>query len=282
MSTIGILGVGVMGTGIAQLAAQSGHAVILRDLKQSLLKDSINTIAGNLDRQVDERVLEQVDRDLILQRIQGSLDLADMVDCDMVIESVVENMAVKKQLFAELDTICPEHTIFASTTDSLSITEIAASTKRPDRVLGMHFQNSVLEVELVELIRGLDTSDNSVNIAKDMIKYLDKEYIIVNRDYPGYVVNRILLTYINEAIHLLGENKVSVEDIDACMRMGAGMKEGPLELADRIGLDNIRDNLESFCQAYGDFRYHPHPYLYSMIRAGRLGQKSGRGFYIYK
>lgn len=281
VNTIGVLGAGVMGTGIAQLAAQAGYTVILRDLKQSLLKEGLKTVRGHLEQQVEAGLLTADEKEAVIKRIHGSTDLADMAQCDIVIEAVVENMAVKKQLFAELDAICPAHTILASTTASLSITEIAAYSNRSQQVMGLHFQNPVPDFDLVEIIRGIDTSDASVDTARELITRLGKQYIVVNRDYPGYVVNRILMTYINEAIHLVGEGAATAADIDSCMRLGAGMSEGPLQMADRLGLDVVYANLTIFCQEYRDFKYRTHPRFNGMIRAGQLGRKSGQGFYSY-
>lgn len=277
---IAVLGAGIMGAGIAQVAAQAGYAVILRDLQMSLVKDGLQTIEDNLDRLQNKGRLEQADKLAILQRIHGTIDLAELNDVDLVIEAVVENMAVKRQIFAELDNICPNHTILATNTSSLSITEIAAATNRQDKVMGMHFLNPVPSVKLVELIRGMETSDLTVEQACAFIKQIGKEHVLINRESPGFIVNRILVPYINEAIWLYGEG-IEKEVIDQAMILGAGMTVGPLEMADMIGLDTLYSVIEAFYHEFRDSKYRPHTILSTMVRAGYYGKKSGQGFYKY-
>lgn len=280
MKKIAVLGAGIMGAGIAQVAAQAGYSVILRDLQISLVKDGLQTIENNLDRLIIKGKLEEAEKQVIIKRIHGTIDLAELNDVDLVIEAVVENMAVKRQIFAELDNICPAHTILATNTSSLSITEIAASTNREDRVLGMHFFNPVPSMKLVELIRGMETSDHTVDEARAFIQQIGKENVLINRESPGFIVNRILVPYINEAIWLYGEG-IDKEVIDQAMMLGAGMPLGPLEMADMIGLDTLYSVIEAFCHEFRDSKYRPHTILSTMVRAGYYGKKTGQGFYKY-
>jgi len=277
---IAVLGAGIMGAGIAQVAAQAGYEVILRDLQISLVKDGLNTIEDNLTSLVRKDNLNKEQIPEIMNRIHGSIDLAELNDVDLVIEAVVENMAVKKQIFAELDNICPQHTILATNTSSLSITEIAASTKRQDKVLGMHFLNPAPSMKLVELIRGMETSDQTVEIARTFVGNIGKENVLLNRESPGFIVNRIMLPYINEAIWLYAEGN-DKESIDQAMILGAGMSQGPLQLADMIGLDNLHAVMLGFYNEFRDPKYRPHTVFSTMVRAGYYGKKTGKGFYNY-
>lgn len=281
MEKVAILGAGIMGAGIAQVAAQGGYRVLLRDLQQSIVLDGLRTVEKNLNRAIDKKQLNSQQRDEILSRITTCTDLAEVHDADLVIEAVVENMAVKKQIFAELDHLCQPHTLLATNTSSLSITEIASATRRPDKVLGMHFFNPVPIMKLVELVRGMDTSSETIDIARQFIRQIGKEEVIVHRDSPGYIVNRILVPFINEAIFIEGEGLASPEAIDMAMKYGAGMPMGPLELADLIGLDTIYSVILVFYNEFRDPKYRPHHLLSTMVRAGYLGRKSGRGFYKY-
>lgn len=280
MKKIAVLGAGIMGAGIAQVAAQAGYAVVLRDLQMSLVKDGLQTIEDNLEHQLTKGRLEKNEKQEILQRIHGTIDLSELNDVDLVIEAVVENMAVKRQIFAELDNICPAHTILATNTSSLSITEIAASTNRQNQVMGMHFFNPVPSMKLVELIRGMETSDHTVDEARNFIRQIGKENVLINRESPGFIVNRILVPYINEAIWLYGEG-TDKEVIDQAMMLGAGMPQGPLEMADIIGLDTLYSVTQAFCNEFRDSKYRPHTIFSTMVRAGYYGKKSGQGFYNY-
>jgi 3-hydroxybutyryl-CoA dehydrogenase len=277
---IAVLGAGIMGAGIAQVAAQAGYDVILRDLQMSLVKDGLKTIEVNLASLALKEKLDKKYIPEIMNRIHGSIDLAELNDVDLVIEAVVENIAVKRQIFAELDNICPEHTILATNTSSLSITEIAASTKRQDKVLGMHFLNPVPCMKLVEIIRGMETSDQTVEKARAFVEKIGKENVLINRESPGFIVNRILLPYINEAIWLYGEG-TDKETIDQAMILGAGMPQGPLQLADMIGLDNLHTVMLVFYNEFRDSKYRPHTIFSTMVRAGYYGKKTGKGFYTY-
>lgn len=282
MKTVAVLGAGIMGAGIAQVAAQGGYKVILRDLQMGIVKDGLNTIKKSLEKMVEQGVISTTQKKQILDRIQGCTDLSIVRDADLVIEAVVENIAVKKQIFAELDHLCPAHTILATNTSSLSITEIAASTRRKDQVLGMHFFKPVTSMRLVELIKGMDTSNDTINKAREFVRNLGKEEILVQRESPGFVVNRILVPYLNEAIFALGEGVAGKEDIDMAMRLGAGMPIGPLEMADIIGLDTLYSVTLTFYNEFRDPKYRPHTLFSTMIRAGYLGRKSGKGFYNYR
>lgn len=281
MKKIAVLGAGIMGAGIAQVAAQGGYQVLLRDLQKSIVHDGLLTVEKNLAKAINKKHINIQQRDDILSRIQTCTDLAEVHDADLVIEAVVENMAVKKQIFAELDHLCQPHTLLATNTSSLSITEIASATRREDKVLGMHFFNPVPIMKLVELIQGMETSQNTIESARQFTRQIGKQEVVVHRDSPGYIVNRILIPYINEAIFIKGEGLASAEEIDMAMKLGAGMPMGPLELADMIGLDIVYAVILVFYNEFRDPKYRPHQLFSTMIRAGYLGRKSGRGFYKY-
>jgi len=278
---IAVLGAGLMGAGIAQVAAQGGYTVILRDLQMALVNNGIKTIKNNLTKMINNDLITEKQKKDIMNRIQGSTDLAELKDVDLVIEAVVENMAVKKQIFAELDNICAEHTILATNTSTLSITEIASSTRRNDRVLGMHFFNPVPNMKLVELVKGIETSDQTVNIAREFVEQIGKQGVVVQRESPGFIVNRILVPYLNEAIFVYAEGVAAKEEIDLAMKYGAGMPIGPFELADIIGLDILYSMVLAFYNEFRDTKYRPHPLFSTMIRAGYFGKKTGKGFYNY-
>lgn len=280
LKKVAVLGAGIMGAGIAQVAAQAGYSVILRDLQMSLVKDGMQTIEENLDKEIKKGLLNE-DKAVVMSRIKGTTDLAQLKDVDLLIEAVVENIAVKKQIFAELDNICADYTVLASNTSSLSITEIAASTKRQENVLGMHFFNPVSTMKLVELVKGMETADQTIEIAREFTRQLGKKEVVVERESPGFIVNRILVPYLNEAIFTYGDGIAGIEEIDLAMKLGAGMSKGPLELADIIGLDTLYSVMLVFYNEFRDSKYRPHTLFSTMIRAGYLGKKSGRGFYKY-
>ncbi|MDD2619573.1 MAG: 3-hydroxyacyl-CoA dehydrogenase NAD-binding domain-containing protein [Syntrophomonadaceae bacterium] len=281
MKKVAVLGAGIMGAGIAQVLALGGYSVILRDLQIALVKDGLHTIDQNLDKMLSTGLIDEQQKQESLSLIHGATDLAELCDVDLVIEAVVENMAVKKQIFAELDHLCSEHTILATNTSSLSITEIASATHRPEKVLGMHFFNPVASMKLVEIVKGMDTDQESVDLAIEFIKRIEKHPVLVQRESPGFIVNRILVPCINEAIFVYGEGLAEKEDIDTAMKLGAGMPYGPLEMADFMGLDVLYALLLVFYDEFRDTKYRPHTILSTMIRAGYWGQKSGRGFYKY-
>ncbi|MBM7690648.1 3-hydroxybutyryl-CoA dehydrogenase [Peribacillus deserti] len=275
-----VIGAGQMGSGIAQVCAMSGYSVILHDLKEEFVERGISTINKNLSRQINKGKLTQEKMEETVQRIQKSSDLQNAKNVDLVIEAAVENMKIKKELFAELDNICPEDTILATNTSSLPITEIAAATNRPEKVIGMHFMNPVPVMKLVEIIRGLATADEVYQTVEDMAKALNKVPVEVN-DFPGFVSNRILMPMINEAIYTLYEGVASKEAIDEVMKLGMNHPMGPLTLADFIGLDTCLYIMETLHEGFGDDKYRPCPLLRKYVKAGWLGRKSGRGFYSY-
>ncbi|HBP64888.1 MAG TPA: 3-hydroxybutyryl-CoA dehydrogenase [Desulfosporosinus sp.] len=279
MKTIMVIGAGQMGGGIAQVAAQAGYSVILNDIKDEFVMRGIGIITKNLTRSVEKGRLSAEDKEAVLGRITKSISLKDAATADLVIEAAVENMIIKAKIFAELDAVCPEHTILSSNTSSLPITEIAACTKRPDRVIGMHFFNPVPMMKLVEVIRGLATSDEVYKLIEALSVTLGKTPVEVN-DNPGFVANRILVPMLNEAVFTLSEGIATVESIDNCMKLGMNHPMGPLALCDLIGLDVVLSVMEVLHAGLGD-KYRPCPLLRKYVKAGWLGRKSGRGFYNY-
>lgn len=275
-----VIGAGQMGGGIAQVCAQAGFDVKLNDIKEESYTKGIGVITKNLLRNVEKERMTEAEMEAVLSRITMSLDLNDASDVDIIIEAAVENMDIKKSIFAQLDAIAPDHAILATNTSSLSITEIAAATKRPENVIGMHFMNPVPVMKLVEIIRGLATSDEVYKAVEDMTYQLAKTPVEVN-DYPGFVANRILMPMINEAIYTLYEGVASKEAIDEVMKLGMNHPMGPLQLADFIGLDTCLYIMETLHEGFADSKYRPCPLLRKYVNAGWLGKKSGRGFYEY-
>ncbi|MFJ7930473.1 3-hydroxybutyryl-CoA dehydrogenase [Peribacillus sp. NPDC096448] len=275
-----VIGAGQMGSGIAQVCAMSGYEVLLHDLKDEYVEKGLGTIAKNLSRQVEKGKLASEEKDAILSRLTSSTNLKNAAAAHLVIEAAVENMEIKTRIFAELDEITPRHVILASNTSSLPITEIAAATKRPEKVIGMHFMNPVPVMKLVEIIRGLATSDEVYKEVEKMAESLNKVPVEVN-DFPGFVANRILMPMINEAIYTLYEGVATKEAIDDVMKLGMNHPMGPLTLADFIGLDTCLYIMETLHQGLGDDKYRPCPLLRKYVKAGWLGKKSGRGFYEY-
>lgn len=280
MERIGVIGGGTMGNGITHVFAQFGYAVTLVDIKPEFLDRALATIKTNLERQVKKGIIAVNEVATILSRIATTTELKAVVNSEIVVEAATEDPALKKKIFAELDVLCPAETILASNTSSISITEIAAVTKRPEKVIGMHFFNPVPLMALVEVIRGLATDDETFNTVMKLSKALGKKPVAVN-DYPGFVSNRVLMPMINEAIYCVMEGVAEKEAIDNVMKLGMNHPMGPLALADFIGLDVCLHIMEVLHQQLGDDKYRPCPLLRKMVAASHLGKKSGQGFYSY-
>ena len=278
---VAVLGAGIMGSGIAQAVAAAGFHVSMRDIEDRFVEKGLATIKFHLDRAVEKEKINAKEARATMGRIKGTTDLKDAAaEVELVVEAVVEDMKVKKEVFAELDAICKPNAILASNTSGLSITEIASATNRPDKVLGVHFFNPAPVMQLVELIRGYLTSDHTLATTKAFVEKIGKTAIEV-KEAPGFAVNRILCPMINEAIFVYSEGIASAEDIDQAMLLGANHPMGPLALADLVGLDTLLAVLEGLHQELGEDKYRPAPMLRKMVRAGHLGRKSGRGFYDY-
>jgi len=275
-----VIGAGQMGSGIAQVAAQTGLEVILNDIKEEFVERGLSVIHRNLSRQVEKGRMSEEEKAEILARIKLSTSIEDAKEIDFAVEAAVENMEVKSGIFKQLDQIAPSHAILASNTSSLPITEIAAVTSRPEKVIGMHFMNPVPVMKLVEIIRGLATSDEVYQAVEDLAKKMGKVPVEVN-DFPGFVSNRVLMPMINEAIYTVYEGVATPEAVDQVMKLGMNHPMGPLELADFIGLDTCLYIMEVLYEGFGDSKYRPCPLLRKYVKAGWLGRKSGRGFYSY-
>ena len=276
-----VIGAGQMGAGIAQVCAQAGFTVILNDIKDEFFERGLATITKNLARDVEKGRKTEEEKAQVLAQISKSTSIDDAKHADIVIEAAVENMEIKQSIFKQLDAIAPAHTILATNTSSLPITEIAAVTNRPQQVIGMHFMNPVPVMQLVEIIRGLATADEVYEAVATMTKRIGKTGVEVN-DFPGFISNRILLPMINEAIYALYEGVATKEAIDDVMKMGMNHPMGPLTLADFIGLDTCLSIMEILHEGLGDSKYRPCPLLRKYVAAGWLGKKSGRGFYVYE
>jgi len=280
IGTVGVIGAGQMGAGVAQVAAQAGVKVLLNDVSEDFVARGRETVARNLDRMIQRGRFKTEERDNIMRRIDTTATLEDLKETDFVIEAVVENEDAKIALFQKLDKVCPPHVIFASNTSSISITRMGARTTRADRFIGMHFMNPVPAMRLVEIIRGLATSQETFEATRTLAERLVKNTMTAE-DFPGFIVNRILLPMINEGIYTLYEGVGGVTDIDTAMKLGTNQPMGPLELADLIGLDTCLAIMEVMHRVFGDDKYRPCPLLKKYVDAGYLGRKAGRGFYIY-
>ena len=280
IQTIGIIGAGTMGNGIAHTAARSGFKVILHDIAESFLDRAVSTIAKNLEREVAKGRITANDKNAVLSRISVVTQNSALSEADFVIEAVIEDIETKLRVFEGMDRIARPDVILASNTSSISITKIASKTKRPDKVIGMHFMNPVPVMPLVEVVRGIATSDETYQMTKELAESLGKTAVEVN-DFPGFVSNRVLMPMINEAVYCVMEGVGTAEAIDSVMKLGMNHPMGPLALADLIGLDVCLDIMEVLHSGLGDSKYRPCPLLRKMVDAGHLGRKSGRGFYKY-
>ncbi|OKO85407.1 3-hydroxybutyryl-CoA dehydrogenase [Bradyrhizobium sp. NAS80.1] len=280
IQTVGIIGAGTMGNGIAQVCAAAGLSVVMVDISDAAVNRGLSTVGGSLERLVKKEKMSAADREATLKRITGTTDRAKLADCDLVIEAATENEELKVKILKDLCATLSPRTLIATNTSSISITKLAAATDRPDRFIGMHFFNPVPVMALLELIRGLQTSDDTHAKALDFAKRVGK-VAITAKNSPGFAVNRILCPMINEAIFALQEGIATAEEIDAGMKLGCNHPIGPLALADLVGLDTMLSVMEVFYKGFNDPKYRPAPLLKEMVDAGHLGRKSGQGFYTY-
>jgi len=280
IKTIGVVGAGQMGSGIAQVAAATGFNVIMNDIADAFIQKGLAGISKNMDRMVEKGKLSSQNREEIRARIRGTIQMEEMAEADLVVEAATENEALKLSLFKNLDRICRREIILSSNTSSISITKIASSTQRPSQVIGMHFMNPVPVMQLVEIIKGLQTSPVTFSTVRSLAEKMGKTPVEAN-DFPGFISNRILMPMINEAIYALFEGVGTPEAIDTVMKLGMNHPMGPLALADLIGLDTCLAIMEVLYQGFGDSKYRPCPLLRKHVDAGYLGRKTGRGFYPY-
>lgn len=277
---VGVLGAGLMGSGIAEVAAKSGYTTVVREVSEALARAGVERIEGSLSKAVEKKKLTPEERDAAKARLSATTSLADLADCDIIVEAIIENLDLKKQTYKELDGLCKPETIFCSNTSSLTITEMSAATSRPDRFAGLHFFNPVPVMKLVEVVRTIATSDATVDTVFDFAKSLGKDPIRAH-DNSGFVVNRLLVPYLLDAVRALEEGVGTAEDIDKGMELGCGHPMGPLKLLDFVGLDTTYYIAQIMFDEYREKRFAPPPLLKRMVLAGRLGRKSGRGFYEY-
>ncbi|NOU99161.1 3-hydroxyacyl-CoA dehydrogenase family protein [Paenibacillus planticolens] len=281
IKTIGVVGGGTMGQGISEMLAARGLEVLLVEKSAEKLDRALEQIQVSLDKQIERWALTEAEKKLILAKIKKADSLQDMASCDMVIETITEDLNAKKHVFFQLNQICNSSIILASNTSTLSVTEIAAVTTIPQRVIGLHFLHPVAKVNLVEIIRAMKTSDETFEKTRRFVDELIQKKGIKVNESPGFITTRLICTLINEALHTLSEGVASAEDIDTAMRIGYDFKYGPLEMCDRFGLDSVHDALEGMFRDYGDIKYRPSFLLKKMVRAGHLGAKTGEGFFLY-
>lgn len=277
---VGVLGCGLMGSGIAQICAQAGYETVVREVSQEFLDKGLGRVRGSLDKAVKRGKLDEAGREAALANLSGTLELADLADCDLVIEAIVENLDLKRETLAAIDALLPKGALLASNTSSLTVTELAMATGRPEAFVGLHFFNPVPVMKLVEVVRTLMTDDAALATIQDFVRSVGKEPVAC-RDNSGFIVNRLLVPYLLDAIRALEEGVGSVEDIDKAMKLGCGYPMGPLTLLDFVGLDTTYYIANIMFEEYREKRFAPPPLLKQMVNAGRLGRKSGRGFYDY-
>jgi 3-hydroxybutyryl-CoA dehydrogenase len=278
---IGVVGAGTMGQGIAEMLAVRGLDVLLLEKTEEKLNQAWDMIVVSLDKQIEKWAITIAEKKLILSKIQKVTDWERLAECDMVIETITEDLDSKMEVFKKLDEICPETTILASNTSTLSLTELASVTSRPDRVIGLHFLHPVSKIDLVEIIRGLKTSEETFQVTRSFVEETITKKGIMVYESPGFVTTRLICILINEALHTLSEGVASAEDIDSAMRIGYDFHNGPLEMADRFGLDSVLAAMERMFREFGDIKYRPSFLLQKMVRAGNLGVKTGEGFFRY-
>lgn len=278
---IGVIGAGTMGQGIAEMLAVKGLEVFLVEKTPEKLDQAWDMIVVSLDKQIEKWAITVSEKKLILSKIHKIYALDKVAECDLIIETISEDLEAKRELLANLDQICPPNVILASNTSTLSLTQLAAETSRPDRVIGMHFLHPVAKIDLVEIIRGLRTSDETYDVTRQFVENVLQKKSIKVYESPGFVTTRLICTLINEALHVLSEGVASAEDIDSAMRIGYDFHYGPLEMADRFGLDSVLAAMEGMFREFGDIKFRPSFILKQMVRAGQLGVKTGQGFFRY-
>ncbi|MCR2802968.1 3-hydroxyacyl-CoA dehydrogenase family protein [Paenibacillus soyae] len=278
---VGVIGVGTMGQGIAEMLAAKGLDVVIIERTPERLSYGLQMIEVSLDKQIEKWALTGAEKKLILSRIHKASDYGELADCGLIIETITEDMEAKKEVFRQLNAICGPNTILASNTSTLSLTELASVTNVPNRVIGLHFIHPVLKIDLVEIVRGLKTSDDTFNQTKHFVEEVISKKGVMVFESPGFVTTRLICLFINEALHVLEEGVASAEDIDRAMRTGYSFQHGPFEMADRFGLDAVLAALDRMFREYGELKYRPSIVLKKMVRAGHLGAKTGVGFFEY-